>query len=58
MAVTINVGTAQRDITPPAGAAMGAFLASRSPMQSRIAEGSHNPLYVKALVLSDDTKLF
>ena len=34
---------------------MGAFPASRSPMQPRIAEGIHDPLYVQALALSDDT---
>jgi len=34
---------------------MGAFPVNRSPMQPRIAEGVHDPLYVKALALSDDT---
>jgi neutral ceramidase len=55
MAAMIKVGTAQRDITPPAGAAMGAFPVNRSPMQPRIAEGTHDPLYARALALSDDT---
>ena len=32
---------------------MGAFPANRSPMQPRIAEGTHDPLFVNALALSD-----
>ena len=55
MADIIKIGTAQRDITPSTGSAMGAFPVNRSPMQPRIAEGIHDPLYVKALALSDDT---
>ena len=55
MGNTLNVGTAQRDITPPVGAKMGAFPENRSPMQPRIAQGVHDPLYVNALALSDNT---
>ncbi|MDP6779327.1 MAG: hypothetical protein QGI83_21415 [Candidatus Latescibacteria bacterium] len=50
---TLLVGTAQRDITPPAGKPMAAFPRERDPVTPRIAEGAHDPLWVRALALSD-----
>ncbi len=50
----LQAGFSKRDITPPAGQPMGAFPASRRPMQARLAEGVHDPLYGRALAISDN----
>ncbi len=53
MSETLLIGMAQRDITPPAGKPMAAFPREREPMTPRIAEGAHDPLWVRALAVSD-----
>ncbi len=50
---TLQAGFSKRDITPPVGKPMGAFPASRKPMQARLAEGVHDPLFGRALAISD-----
>ena len=53
MSDRLNVGMARCEITPPAGKPMAAFPAQRTPMQPRIAEGAHDPLFARALALGD-----
>ena len=53
MSDTLLVGTAKRDITPPAGKPMAAFPVQREPMQPRIAEGAHDPIMARAAALGD-----
>ena len=45
----LRTGTAETDITPPKGAAMAGYYTNRE------ATGTHDPLHVKAMVLSDGT---
>jgi hypothetical protein len=44
-------GFARREITPPAGSPMAGFPDRKPVMKARIAEGAHDPLYVRALAL-------
>jgi neutral ceramidase len=46
-AQTLSLGTAQVDITPPAGSAMAGYYVTRE------AQGTHDPLHAKAMALSD-----
>lgn len=48
--VTLTAGTARIDVTPPVGTAMGGYAA-----RDHGAEGIHDPLFAKALALSDGT---
>ena len=48
MAVTVQVGAAVRDVTPPVGLAMSGFVARTSP-----ATGTHDPMTVRALVVGE-----
>ena len=49
----LQLGSASRDITPPAGEPMAAFPESHRPMTPRLAAGAHDPLCVRATALSD-----
>ena len=51
MTAPLLAGMAKREITPPTGTPMGAFPVSREPMQPRLAEGVHDPLWARALAL-------
>ena len=47
-AASLRAGAAQVDITPPVGAPMAGYYVPR------VAEGTHDPLYVKAIVFEKD----
>ena len=51
MTAPLLAGMAKREITPPPGTPMGAFPVRREPMQPRLAEGVHDPLWARALAL-------
>jgi neutral ceramidase len=53
--MTLLAGVARREITPPAGTLMGAFPDRHPVMKARVAEGAHDPLWARALALSDGT---
>jgi neutral ceramidase len=55
MRETLRAGVAQREITPPAGKLMAAFPDWHPVMKARVAEGAHDPLWARALALSDGT---
>jgi hypothetical protein len=55
MMETLLAGVALREITPPAGTLMGAFPDRHPVMRARVAEGAHDPLWARALALSDGT---
>ena len=57
MCSVLQAGMAQIDITPPPGTTMGAFPVSHKPMQGRVAEGVRDPLWARALALSDGTRV-
>ena len=48
----IRIGLGRQDVTPPKGATMAAFPV-KQPSEPRHAEGAWDPLYVKALAISD-----
>ena len=50
----LRIGTATRDITPPAGLPFGGFPEVKHPvLVPRIAKGVHDPLMVRALALGN-----
>ena len=53
MSETLLVGMSRADVTPPAGTPMAAFPDSHKPMRPRVAEGVHDPIWARALALSD-----
>jgi hypothetical protein len=48
----LRIGTAEAEFTPPAGSLMGCF-PHRPEIRARRAEGAHDPLRARAIVMSD-----